>query len=254
MNRFIRNSALAASAALAVSYDALSQHAGDIGLSVTDGRIVTTEIDSQGIGSPRRVFAGTLGDTGSPHFTSNPGFDALPSTFAVGTRVGFRFVAPLLQWNGQSFVPTDASGPLLGERMRASFLTLQATTADGPVAGFDLAVQANGGWHRHLSWTLLAAPGQPSPDAGAYVVQIQMYSTDPSVADSQPLAIMFNNGASSEEALAAFKAASSLLDPSPCPGDLNGSGAVDGADLGQLLSSWGMSGSGDLTGDGVVNG
>jgi len=42
--------------------------------------------------------------------------------------------------------------------------------------------------------------------------------------------------------------------PSP---DLNGDGAVNGADLGILLSAWGSSGSGlpgDLTGDGVVDG
>jgi hypothetical protein len=42
-----------------------------------------------------------------------------------------------------------------------------------------------------------------------------------------------------------------------CVGDLDGDGAVDGADLGQLLAVWGMGGAepiaADLTGDGVVN-
>jgi hypothetical protein len=37
-------------------------------------------------------------------------------------------------------------------------------------------------------------------------------------------------------------------------GDLNGDGAVNGADLGLLLSNWGTDGDGDLNDDGVVNG
>ncbi len=39
-----------------------------------------------------------------------------------------------------------------------------------------------------------------------------------------------------------------------CTGDLNGDGAVDGADLGLLLGGWGSGGTGDLNGDGNVDG
>ena len=46
----------------------------------------------------------------------------------------------------------------------------------------------------------------------------------------------------------------SSLNPCQIPGDLNGDGSVDGADLGLLLSNWGGTGLGDLNGDGVVNG
>ena len=49
------------------------------------------------------------------------------------------------------------------------------------------------------------------------------------------------------------EAAVLLARPVPCPADLNGDRSVNGSDLGQLLSSWGSSGS-DLTGDSVVNG
>jgi len=41
---------------------------------------------------------------------------------------------------------------------------------------------------------------------------------------------------------------------SPCVGDLNGDGVVDGADLGVLLSAWGGAGGADLNGDGVIDG
>ncbi len=39
----------------------------------------------------------------------------------------------------------------------------------------------------------------------------------------------------------------------PCPADLDGSGSVDGGDLGLMLSSWGASG-GDISGDGSTDG
>ncbi len=43
-----------------------------------------------------------------------------------------------------------------------------------------------------------------------------------------------------------------------CVGDLDGDGAVDGADLTQVLGKWGACGDGscdgDLTGDGIVDG
>jgi len=42
---------------------------------------------------------------------------------------------------------------------------------------------------------------------------------------------------------------------SPCPADINGSGTVDGADLGELLASWGTPNAGaDLDGSGTVDG
>jgi hypothetical protein len=41
---------------------------------------------------------------------------------------------------------------------------------------------------------------------------------------------------------------------SACQGDLDGSGEVDGADLGLLLANWDEAGLGDLDGSGVVDG
>ena len=38
----------------------------------------------------------------------------------------------------------------------------------------------------------------------------------------------------------------------PCPGDLNGDGVVNAADLSSLLGAWGTAG-GDIDGDGTTN-
>ena len=42
--------------------------------------------------------------------------------------------------------------------------------------------------------------------------------------------------------------------PGDCPADLSGDGIVDGADLGLMLSAWGLPGASDLTGDGITDG
>ncbi|MFO0962111.1 MAG: hypothetical protein U0625_04315 [Phycisphaerales bacterium] len=238
--------------ALAAAGNALAQHAGDIGLATEAGAITTHAIDAGGIGAAERVFLATFGDTGSPNFTSNPGFDCVAGTFAVGTRVGFRFAGPLQVWDGATFVDTAPQGPLAGERVRVSFLTANATSGDVAAPGFDLAVQSNGGWHRHLSYTLLAAAGAASPDAGVYLLPLQMYSTDPAVAASQTLLLVMDAGADPQSVADAAAAANALL--SPCPADLDGNGVVDGADLGMLLGNWGGAGTGDIDGNGIVNG
>jgi hypothetical protein len=254
MRGFICSFVSAVAAAAAV-HPAWAQHVGDIGLSVVEGRLVTGEISASGLGAERLVFTGQFGSTGSPHFTSDPGFDALPGTFAVGTRVGFRFTGPVLVWNGSAFEPTSPAGPMSGERVRGAFLTLNATSTDAPTPGFDLAVQSNGGWHRHLSWTLLPATGEVEPQPGAYLVPLAMYSTDPAVGESAPFAIVMGDGVP-DEVLAEAAAAAEVIyaGGSACLGDLNGNGTVDGADLGALLSAWGTDGPGDLNADGVVNG
>jgi hypothetical protein len=45
-----------------------------------------------------------------------------------------------------------------------------------------------------------------------------------------------------------------IVDVTAVPGDLNGDGIIDGADLGMLLSNWGGSGMGDVDGSGTVDG
>jgi hypothetical protein len=44
-----------------------------------------------------------------------------------------------------------------------------------------------------------------------------------------------------------------LPPPPPCPADLDGNGAVDAADLSNLLGAWGTAGAGDIDGSGSVD-
>jgi hypothetical protein len=232
---------------------AAARHVGDIGLTIDAGRITTRAITSSGLGDQVRVFPGAFADTGVPWFTANPGYDAPSGALPTGTRLGVRFMGPIRVWDGDSFELTSPSGALAGERLRLSFLTVNATSGDGPVPGFDLAVQSDGGWHRHLSMTLLAAPGATAPEPGTYLAPLQLYSTAAGVEASEEFWLVLNGGSDAASFAAALSAAMDAMDPA-CTGDIDASGAVDGADLGVLLSSWGSSGPADLDLSGIVDG
>jgi hypothetical protein len=95
-------------------------------------------------------------------------------------------------------------------------------------------------------------PGSPAIDAGSNslvptgttidLAGLPRFTDDPSAADTGvgPGPIT-DRGAYERQA------------PPPCPADLNGSGAVDAADLAALLNNWGGLGTGDLDGSGAVN-
>lgn len=222
-----------------------AQHQGDIGIAVVDERL---EVHGPiGGDDTSGVFLGVFGDTGFPGFTSNPGFDAAPGTLPSG-RIGFDVLAGLRRWDGDASAWLDPGH--VGERLRISFVTLVATVEDAPVSGFDLAVQPDGGWHRHLNFELLDdATGWRTP--GVYRLDLSLYSTM-GLADSEPFTIVFDFDAEVDEVEAAI---ASLKPDAPCPGDLDVDGVVGGADFGLMLSAFGTGDlAADLDGDGVVGG
>jgi len=251
--------ALAATAIIgAVASTTVAQHAGDIYLGIDDAgtggaALVTGQINADAtITAPTLVFTGAFGDSGFPHFTANPGFDTLPGTFQPGTAIGFDILEPLLAWTGDGF---DDTG---GETLEIKFLSLSVTSGGGFTPGFALAIQSNGGFHRHYQMFLNAAPGEMIPAPGIYLLTRHMWSTDPAIPlASEPFYLLLNNQRPAMELAAAADWLVAWLDggqPASCPADLNGDGVVDGADLGALLSAWGGDGPADLNGDGVVDG
>jgi hypothetical protein len=228
-----------------ISSVAVAQHQGDIGVAVDGDRLqVFGPIGGDGTGG---VFLGVFGDTGFPGFTSNPGFDAESGALPPG-RVGFRVLDGLRRWDadlGSWSTPQE-----VGERLEISFITLSTIVQDTPIDGFDLAVQPDGGWHRHLNFELLDDDlGWREP--GVYRLDLALYSTM-GLADSEPFTIAFDFDADADEVEAAL---ASLGPADACPGDLDGDGVIGGGDFGLLLSAFGTSDpAADLDGDGTVGG
>lgn len=235
-NRFILASALGALASNTLH----AQHA-DVTISIENGRIVTNA-DAGAGPVAQRVFSADFGALGVPDFTDEPGFLAAPGTFTPGSRTGFNVTAGLRRFNGTS------CEPVTNERIEASFLTLSTTIGTEPSPGIDLAVQSDGGWHRHFGFTLFADGGKLPAD-GIYVVELALYSTDGITAPSAPFWIVFNDERSEAEHDAAIAWVEKHLASAPCAADLDGDGQTASSDLAALLSAWGTAAA-DLTGDG----
>ena len=229
-------------AALLLAAPAAAQHF-DIGMVITDGAIQTEALGAKGA-TASRVFPATFGDTGVARFTSNPGFDAAIGTFAAGTRVGFNALSGLRRFAGTSVEPVTA------ERLEVKFLTLITLIGTDAATGFNLAVQSNGGYHRHLNFTLKPEGGD-LPASGIYVAEFELYATDDVTLPSAPFFIVFNDGRSVSEHDAAIAWVESNLveTPSSCAADLDADGSVGAADLALLLASWATPAV-DLDGDG----
>jgi len=236
---------LAATSALAISSCALAQHDGDIGIVIDDGRLATVRFAASGT-EPESVFGATFGDTGIARFTSNPGFEALPGTFAPGSRTGFNLRSGLLRFTGA------AVEGVADERVEAKFLTLVVFLGTEPTPGFDLAVASNGSFHRHVSFTLKTV-GAKLPASGIYVAELELYSTDGVTAPSEPLWVVFNDGRPllEHEAAIAWVEANLAGGGAACPPDLDGDGVVGATDLAAVLGAWSTP-SADLDGDGTT--
>jgi hypothetical protein len=246
--QYIRHSLLChgfyavSTALVCVVTQATAQHF-DIGVRVSDGVLHTDSLGTKGA-TPARVFPATFGDTGVARFTSNPGFDAAIGTFSAGTRVGFNALSGLRRFTGTSVEPVTV------ERLEVKFLTLVTLIGNDATNGFDLAVQSNGGYHRHFNFTLKANGGN-LPASCIYVAEFELYTTDGVTLPSAPFFVVFNDGRSSVEHNDAIAWVESNLveTPSVCPADLDADGNVGAADLALLLASWATP-TADLDGDG----
>jgi hypothetical protein len=243
-NRSTAFACIAAATALITS-SASAQHF-DITITRSNGA-VTTSIDTTSGLVPNRVFSADFGALGVPDFTDEPGFIAPAGTFEPGTRAGFNSLAGLRRFNGKALEPVG------DERIEASFLILSSVIGSEASPGFDLAVQSDGGWHRHLNFTLFSASAK-LPPSGIYVVELELYATDGVTKPSAPFWIVFNDDRSEAEHDAAIAWVEANLAGSgpPCPSDLNADGSVTAPDLSILLSAWGT-GAGDINGDGTTN-
>ena len=223
-------------------------HAGDVFVGVESGEIFTGLIDEDDVEAHVRTFESEFGESGVPGYTDEPGWEAFPDTFDPALRVGWNALAGLGRWNGSGF----DSG--IDETITVSFGTFSFEIADSPVSGFDLAVQPDGGLHRHVGFFLGNSTGDDAAE-GIYVVELEMYSTGDGPEHCEPFWIVFNNEASEDDHEAAVEwVAENWAEEEHCHGDLDGDHHVDVEDLLQLIEAWGpcTGCASDMDEDGVV--
>ena len=237
-------------AVLMLSQSAFAQHeghAGDVFVGLESDHIVTGLIDEEDVEMEIHVFASEMGEAGVPGYSDEPGWEAYPGTFNPDSRVGWNAMAGLGRWNGDGF---DTG---IDETLTISFGTLAFEIGADPVAGFDLAVQPDGGLHRHVGFYLDNATQAPA--VGVYLVELELYSTDSAVEASEPIWIVFNNEASEEDHEAAIEwVEENLALEEHCDADLDGDHDIDVEDLLLVIEDWGCMGNciGDVNGDGAT--
>jgi len=225
----------------------MAQHAGDVYIEDFDGVIRTGGIlEDSSLDIPITVFAATMNGSG---FTSDPGFDTAPPMFQVGTRIGLNFLDTLHVWNGCGFEPTESVA------LRLSFFTVFADSGIGFAPGFDLAVEGNGGWHKHYTHSVRTVEDGTAPDAGIYMMRFELYSTDPSLDPSAPFWFIYNfNAPVAEHDQAIEWAIANVAQPPGCRADCSpsngdgstGNGIVNVDDLFAVVNAIG---SGDVACD-----
>ena len=205
-------------------------HVGDIWVGLAGNQVVTGQVNpDQTINASVRTFQSTFGDSGFDYFTTSPGFDAA-LIFDPNFRIGFNMLAPCQFWNGTEF------GPTAGETIRMSFLTLLQTTGACFVPGFDLAVQPDGGWHRHFNM-FLNPDGNGNRQLGIYLLKLELYYTKPGFQKSPAFWIVFNNqDTAANQNLAIDWVIQHLVN---CPADVNRDNTVNVNDLLAVVNSWG---------------
>jgi hypothetical protein len=236
---------IVASCVLGLPAVARAQHAGDIYLGIEEQRMVTGKINpDQTITTPIRVFTATFGDSGCNPFTSNPGFDTLLGTFQPGTSIGWNAVDGIKVWNGNGFDVVDT------EFFDISFASQSFIVSTGPAVGFAIAVQSDGGFHKHLNFCMNGCPNgcnlPAGADPGIYLLSLEVYSTATGVQTSDPFWIVFNyqNNIAEQQAAATW-VHENLEQPATCAADVAGNdGVVNVSDLFILLAAWNTNGPG----------
>ena len=192
---------LAFAAVLAGAAGGFAQHGGDILIDYQGGKIFIKP------GPEGLVFEGEFYPPipllGQPlPFTDDPGFDTLGEETGIyglipGDIIGYNVMGPLAYHDGASLA-TPTVDLLIIKGLTA---TVTATSGFQPGFGiglvnldFDDNGNPIGVFHKHVDFKLSSA----SAPFGAYGVQLQLFSTNPTISPSDPFWIVFNWGLDDE--------------------------------------------------------
>lgn len=210
-------------------------HGPQIQITSEGGKIVTREVFLDGpydsvLADPKSVYvipllpSGTLPNQqwfsrpnieesapGVPAFNSGPGIAyGIGSTFSSGFSFRLNFIDGLKFWNGTGFVD-PGSEEIQAFRGSSTTPSASATTSDsGPFGGIDFPAIASGysgDAHNSASFRLLGDGASPTSggDDGVYLLSLQLASTDPGLATSDPYYFVLHKNESLSTALVAAR-------------------------------------------------
>jgi hypothetical protein len=164
--------------------------------------------------------------------------------FAAGTSIGFTIRRAVRAWDGSTF------GNASEERISMTLGPLGPVISpvdESPALGFATSVASTGEFHRHYGYTLRS----PARD-GVYLLELELWSLDGSLATSLPFWIVFGQNAEHVDVdAAAAWAQANLADA--CIADFNSDGFLDFNDFDSFVGAFeGGAAVADVTGDGFL--
>jgi hypothetical protein len=262
---------------------ALQAGQGDV--EGTDGLFLSSGWDdgADGLSPTSPITFNTLGASAAPEGGTSalsPGAGDNPNGSYNDTVDADYFYFEIFEiWGGSTGLPTvtevdPVSGSIVATRdmIQGDIVALwndQSTTEFGGAAGvtFSEFLPRNGAWQLSAdggatitargNWIPLGLPGDagvndPAPNGGM-VALAPPYNSFPFATVLQGSIVDFP-AAPTTIPSAGWFVDNVFMDIAGCFGDLTGSGAVDGADLGLLLGNWGQPGATDLNGSGTTDG
>ena len=230
-------------------------HNADFIPAVQDGKIVVGAVDpdTNEVVYPSQINSAIFGTEGFPNFTNNPGFNSELGALIPGMTIGFNILQAPRVWDDVSDdFETIASEQLI---VRAAGQNIPAPSTDIVVPGIifgQASLDASASFHHHMQYLLNG--GFPPMVDGVWMLQIELWSENGSIENSDPLYIVFGQGDGETQMNDAIAWIEDNLIGSPCPVDLTGDQTLDFFDISAFLSAFSAQDLvADFTGDGLLD-
>lgn len=180
---------VAVSTTCGVTVPAAAQHThgGDFELWVHDGHI------EAGVGGEagHLVAEGRLDEASFPNLADEPGFDSEIGAFPPGSGIGFDLHAALRVWDGDDFETIE---PVYAMSVTKGDDLVTTPAVDDDVPGFVFgSADAGGRFHHHLRFFLDPYDAVNQVE-GLWLLQFELWSTNPTIEPSEPLFVVFAAG------------------------------------------------------------
>ncbi len=186
-------------------------HVGDVGVAILNNRLATGIVDDSGGGQVvipgSRVFGAEIGLT-IPGFGDEPGFFAADGTLTVGSGLGFNIMSAVRRWDSGTGTFVAASETFRMERPDGTvFVDSPLTNTFTPGWAFSVAA---GDFDDHPNYYV-----QNRVDAGIYLLELNLYSTVSTIANSDSFWLVINDGGDEADHDAAIEYTENVIVPTP---------------------------------------
>jgi hypothetical protein len=214
-------------------------HNADFVPAVQDGKIVVGSVDPDtgDVVYPSPIMSAILGSEGFPNFTNNPGFNAELGALIPGMTIGFSILRAPRVWDDVAMdFETIASEQITVRASAQNFVAPSTDTrVDGIVFGQASSTPA-ASFHHHLQYLL--NNGIPPMVEGVWLLELELWSGNSGVEASDPLYVVFGQGAGEGQIDDAIAWIEENLIGSPCLADINGDGTLNFFDVSAFLTAY----------------